>query len=464
MWRIKSEPTGWSDMWADLHKKRPIKWGDAQEQYKSKLISADEAAALVKSGDKIRNNGAPVWPMAFIRALKRRKNELENVRIEQMMNINPTGDDLDLTTPDCEGHFFLGSWFTLDKRVRDSINAARAASVPMNYGENHLSMLRYAKHDFFITEVPAPDKHGFFNNALGTSDTPEGLLTSDKVIFVINDQLPRGLGPENWLHISQADYIVEDSHQLPIIPSIPSTDAEKAMGTFIADLIEDGSTLQLGIGGVPGTVAMLLKDKKDLGLHSEMLGDTALYLIKEGAMNGLYTKTRPGKMVYTFVLGTQELYDWLDDNPIAESWPVSYVNDPNVIASNPKQVSINSAIEVDITGQVCAESIGHKHYSGSGGQLLFALGALWSPGGKSFIALPSTQTIKGQMTSTIVPQLKPGAIVTTPRSLANYIVTEYGVAQLRGKDHKQRINELISIAHPDFRADLRADAKRNGLI
>lgn len=465
MWRTKSEPTGWSEIWTGFFKRRPVTLNNWREQYERKLITTEEAAAMVKSGDKIRVNGTPLWPVAFIRALKKRKNELENVRIEHMMTVNATGDpELDLSTPDCVGHFSIGSWFTLDQRLRNSINAGRAVAVPHNYGENHLSLLRYTENEYFVEEVTAPDKHGFVNNALGSGDSLESMLTAKKVIFVVNDKLPRGLGPENYRHISQADFICEDSHLPLVLPQIPPKEIEIAMGTLIADLIENGSTLQFGIGGVPGAVARLLKDKEDLGLHSEMLGDSALYLAKAGALNGLYTKTRPGKFVYTFALGSQELYDWIDENPMAEAWPVSYVNDPNVIASNPKHVSINSAIEIDITGQVCAESIGHKHYSGSGGQLLFALGASWSPGGKSFIALPSTQVVKGELTSTIVSQLKTGAIVTTPRTVVNYVVTEYGVAQLQGKDHKQRVEELISIAHPDFRNDLRAEANRNGFI
>ncbi len=460
MWRYKILPSAWADFY-DTRKMIVNNW---PEIYRRKLVSAEEAAALVKSGDRLRLNAACAWPTGYVRALMKRKNELENVRIEHVLTLELTDPSLNYSAPDCKGHFFCGSWFTTNRPLKEAIWDGRAAHVPHNFGENHLIQFRYLMDDFFVTEVSAPDKFGFCSVSTCVSHVPESLITSKKVVFEINDKQPRGLGPEAMVHISQADYLIENSHPLPELLQMPPSEMEKTMGSMIADLIEDGSTIQLGIGGLPGAVAMFLKDKRNLGLHSEMLGDAALFLVKEGAMDGFANSIRPGKLVYTFAMGSKELYDFVDDNPMLEAWPVSFTNNPAVIANNTKQIAINAAIEVNLTGQVCSESIGHKHYSGTGGQLLFTLGSFSSPGGKSFITLPSTQMVKGQPVSTIVMELKPGAVVTTPRTVVDYVVTEQGVAQLKGKDCPQRAKELIAVAHPDFRDQLRFEARKENLI
>lgn len=460
MWRYKIEPTPWSD----LYKTRNIKLNNWRELYKAKTVAAEEAAALVKSSYRLRFNSACAWPTGFVRALMKRKTELENVRIEHVLTLELSNPELNYSAKDCLGHFFVGSWFTTDKVLRDGINEGRHAAVPCNYGENSIIQFRYLEDDIFVTEVSAPDKHGFCSVCTCVGHVPESLITAKKVIFEVNNKQPRGLGPEAFVHISQADYIIENHHPLPIFPALEPTENDKVMGHMIADLVEDGSTIQLGIGGLPNAAALFLKDKKNLSLHSEMLGDAALYLIKEGAMNGSLNPVRPDKLVYNFAMGSQELYDFLDDNPACEAWPVSYTNDPYIISINMKPVAINAALEVDLTGQVCSESIGHRHYSGTGGQLLFTLGAFKAPGGKSFITLPSTQLVNDKPVSTIVRELKPGAVVTTPRTVVNHVVTEYGVAQLRGKDCKERAKALIAIAHPDFRDQLHFEAKKLNLI
>ena len=460
MWRYKIEPTPWSSLYTTRH----ISVNNWKETYRAKTVTVEEAAALVNNSDRIRLNAACAWPTGFVRALVKRKNELENVRIEHVLTLELSNRELNYAAKDCVGHFYVGSWFTTDKVLRDAINDGRGACVPHNFGENSIIQFRYLEDDIFVTEVSAPDKHGFCSVCTCVGHVPESMITAKKVIFEVNDQQPRGLGPEAMVHISQADYIIENNHPLPILAQLPPTENEKVMGSIIADLVEDGSTIQLGIGGLPGAVALFLKDKKDLSLHSEMLGDAALFLIKEGAMNGRLNPIRPDKLVYDFAMGSKELYDFIDDNQLLEAWPVSFTNDPYVMSNNAKQVAINAALEVDLTGQVCSESIGHRHYSGTGGQLLFTLGAFRSPGGKSFITLPSTQVVNGRPVSTIVHELKPGAVVTTPRTVVNYVVTEHGVAQLRGRDCRERAKELISIAHPDFRDQLRFEAKKLNLL
>ena len=460
MWQYKIEPTSCRN----LYKPRHININSWQAAYRAKIITAKEAAALVKSGDCLRLNGAGVWPTGFVRELVKRKNELENVRVEHMLTLELSNPELNYTAKDCEGHFFVGSWFTTDKVLREAINEGRAACVPHNFGENNLIQLRYLEDDFFVTEVSAPDKHGFCSICTCVGHGIESLKTAKKIIFEVNEEQPYGRGPEAMVHVSEADYIIENNHPLPALSQVPPTEIEKKIGHFIADLIEDGSTIQLGIGGLPNAVALFLHDKKNLGLHSEMLGDAALYLVKAGAMDGSMNVTRPGKLIYDFAMGTKELYDFIDDNHLLEAWPVAYTNDPYVISNNPKQIAINAALAVDLTGQVCSESIGHRHYSGTGGQLIFTLGAFYSPGGKSFITLPSTQIVSNKPVSTIVHELMPGAVVTTPRTIVNYVVTEYGVAQLRGKDCRGRAEALISIAHPDFRDQLRFEARKLHLI
>ncbi len=460
MWRYKIDTSPWND----LFKTRSITVCNWREIYKSKTVSAENAASIIKSGNRIRLNAACAWPTGFVRALMKRKNELEDVRIEHVLTLELSNPELNYAAKECAGNFFAGSWFTTDKVLRDAINEGRCACVPHNFGENGIIQFRYIEDDVFATEVSAPDKHGFCSVCTCVGNVPESMVTAKKVIFEVNDHQPRGLGPESMVHISQADYIIENNHPLPVLPQIPPSENEKIMGAMIAELVEDGSTIQLGIGGLPGAVALFLKDKRNLGLHSEMMGDAALYLIKEGAMNGSYNPIRPDKIVYDFAMGSKELYDFIDDNHHLEAWPVSFTNDPDMIAKNNKLVAINAALEVDLTGQVCSESVGHRHYSGTGGQMLFTLGAFKSPGGKSFITLPSVQMVNNKPVSTIVHELKPGAVVTTPRTIVNHVVTEYGVAQLRGKDCKQRAQELISIAHPDFRSQLRFEAKKLNLI
>ncbi|MCK9231117.1 MAG: acetyl-CoA hydrolase/transferase C-terminal domain-containing protein [Dehalococcoidales bacterium] len=460
MWQYKVEPT----LWRESYKPRSININKWEEAYRQKTITAEEAVSFVENDSTIRLSGGCLWPNGYVRALMRRKKELQNIRIDHMLTLEMSDPELNYAAKDCKGHFFVGSWFTTDKVLRDAVNEGRAAHVPHNFGENNLIQIRYQKDDFFVTEVSAPDKHGFCSISTCVSHVPENLTTSKKIIFEVNDQQPYGRGPEAMVHISQADYIIENSHPLPVFPFQQPTDIEKAIGHFIADLIEDESIIQLGIGGLPNAVALFLKDKKHLGMHSEMMGDAALYLVKSGALDGSPNLSRPGKLIYDFAMGSQELYDFTDENHFLEAWPVSYTNDPHIISNNPKQIAINAALQVDFTGQVSSESIGHRHYSGTGGQMLFTLGAFYSPGGKAFITLPSTQQVDNEPVSTIVHELLPGAIVTTPRSIVNYVVTEYGVAQLRGKSCVERARELIAIAHPNFRDQLRFEAKKLKLL
>ena len=287
---------------------------------------------------------------------------------------------------------------------------------------------------------------------------------ADIVIIEVNPNMPRTFG-DSVVHIRDIDYVIEVDYKVPALAEVPITEKDRIIGKYIADLIEDGSTIQLGIGGIPNAVAAELMNKKDLGVHTEMLTDGMADLYKAGVITGKYKTLMPGKMVATFVLGTQKLYDFVDDNPAVQIMRGSWVNDPYVIGQNYKMVSINTTMEIDLTGQCCSESIGHVQFSGTGGQADTAIGAQMSEGGKSIIALHSTANVRvpGQeervTVSKIVARLAHGAAVTLSRNDVDYVVTEYGVASLRGTSLRERVKALINIAHPDFREQLEREAR-----
>ncbi len=428
------------------------------DDYRKKLTTPEEAVSLVKSGDRVYLSGNAAAPYVLMKALAERKDELQNVELVHVLLL---GDD-PLSKPGMEGHFRHNSLF-VGSADRKAVNEGRADYVPIHLHE--IPRLFYRKLlpiDVAIIQVSPPDEHGFMSYGVEVLATKAAVETARIVIAQVNDKMPRTLG-DSFVHVSRVAKIVEVSENLPELERKPATDVEKKIAEYIADLIEDGSTLQLGIGGIPDAVLELLSGvKRDIGIHTEMVSDGVMEGIESGMITGARKTLHMGKVIATFILGSRKLYEFVHDNPIFEMHPVDYTNDPFVIAQNDNMIAINSALEVDLTGQVCSDSIGTYIYSGFGGQVDFIRGAGAAKNGKPIIALPSTA--KGGTISRIVPVLKQGAGVVTTRADVHYVVTEYGVAFLHGKNLKERAKELIKIAHPDFREELERAAKERKLL
>jgi len=433
------------------------------QNYKSKLRTPDEAVSIVKSGDKIVMHGNTAFPMTLINALVARKDELENVQILHALTVG----DLPYLRPGMEKSFRHISFF-MGAAARKAVNEGRADFTPIYLHEYPLLFAKgIIKPNIAFVHLSPPDEHGFcsFGVEVGIMKTPAE--NSEIIIAQINPQMPRALG-DSFIHISKLTYIVEVDEPIPELPQIKEDatpemlEVYRKIGENIAELIEDGSTLQMGIGAIPDSVTRFLDVKKDLGIHSEMFSDGIIDLVNKGVITNKRKKLHVGKTIAGFVLGSRKLYDYIDNNPSIEFHPQEYVNDPFVVAQNYKMVAINSALEVDITGQVCADSIGSKLYSGFGGQVDFIRGAARSDGGKPIIALPSTT--KDFKISRIVSTLKPGAGVVTNRADVHYVITEYGIAYLHGKSIRERVHQLINIAHPDFRDELKFYAKKSNYI
>ncbi len=425
--------------------------------YKSKLCDVKEAVSLVKSGDTIYISGNAATPFDLLEGLAERKDELEDVEVTHVLLL---GND-PLSQPGMEEHFRHNSLF-VGPADRKAVNEGRADYIPVFLYE--IPALFYAGQieiDVAIVQVSSPDEHGFMSLGVECLSSKAAVETAKKVVVQVNAKMPRTLG-DSFVHISQADKIVEVSKELPQLETKEFTDTEQKIGGFIADLVEDGFTLQLGIGGIPNAALKAMEGKKNLGIHTEMVSDGIMEAVEKGVVTGAKKNMHPFKVIATFYLGSNKLYEYIDNNPMFETHPTIYTNNPFVIAQNDNMVAINSAIEVDITGQVCSDSIGTRIYSGFGGQVDFIRGAAQSKGGKPIIALPATA--RGGELSRIVPRLKEGAGVVTTRADVHYIVTEYGVAFLHGKNLRERARALINIAAPQFREELEAEAKRRNLI
>lgn len=427
------------------------------DDYKSKLCSAPDAVNLIKSGDRVYYGGNAAIPIGLVEALAGRYEELENVQLNHVLLL---GED-PLSRPEMEGHFRHNSLF-VGPADRKAVNEARADYMPIFlYQIPRLFRSGIIDLDVAMVQVSPPDMHGFMSLGVETLAAKAACQCAKKVVVEVNDRMPRILG-DSFIHVRQADAIVETSRPLPNLISKPSTDIELSIGRHIVKLIDDGSTIQMGIGGIPDAVYASMEGLSDLGVHTEMISDGAMRAIQSGIVTGAKKSLHPGKVIITFALGSAELYEFLDNNPFIEAHPVEYVNDPFVISQNDNLVAINSAIEVDLTGQVCSDSIGSYIYSGFGGQVDFIRGAARSKGGKPIIAVPATAK-SGEM-SRIVPFLKEGAGVVTSRADVHYVVTEFGVAQLFGKNLRERAEALIGIAAPRFRDELLAAAKKRKLI
>lgn len=427
------------------------------DEYKSKLVSADEAVKVIKSGDWVDYGGFCGQVRDLDEALAKRKDELSGVNIFSTVNPYPTKvNEVDLTGETFAWH----SW-----HVSGVDRAIAKTGKPVYFCPLRFSELpRYVRErverlDVAMLQVAPMDKYGFFNFGPQCAAAWATCDRAKVIIVEVNENQPRCLGGyHEGIHISEVDYIVEGSNQpLASAGNPPITEIDNKVAELVVEEITDGSCIQLGIGGMANAVGVAIaeSDLKDLGCHTEMLVDSYLDMYKAGKMNGKKKTIDPGKMVFTFALGSKELYDFIDDNPICASYPVDYVNKPSMIALNDKVMSINNAIEVDIYGQVNSESVGTRHISGTGGQLDYVLGAYESKGGKTFICLPSVNIGKdGSIKTRIVPTLGTGAIVTDPRSTADYIVTEYGKIALKGMSVWQRAEGLINIAHPEARDGL----------
>lgn len=431
-----------------------MKW---TELYRSKLTTAGKALEVVHSGQRVLIHQGCNEPEDLVKALVNRGPELQNVEVIHMATMGSA----DYTRPEFEGHFRHSTFF-IGGNVRQAVQEGRADYVPIFLHEiEGLFTSGAVPIDVALIQCSRPDDYGYMSLGTGIDVTLTAAKCARHVIAEVNDQCPRTLG-DTFLHVSKVNAIVECSHPLAEMKPHEITDTHRAIARHIAGLIPDGATLQTGIGGIPDAVLGFLVDRHDLGVHTEMFSDGLIDLIQAGVVNNEKKTLHPHKVIAGFVLGTKRLFDFIDDNPIFEFHPTHYVNDPFIIAQNDRMVSINSAIEVDITGQVCADSMGDLPYSGFGGQVDFIRGAAHAKGGLPIIALPATA--KSGQVSRIVPMLQPAAGVVTSRADVHYVVTEFGVAYLHGKSLRQRAEALIAIAHPDFRDRLTAAAKEMGIL
>jgi 4-hydroxybutyrate CoA-transferase len=425
---------------------------DINTRYQSRVCTAEEAVRNIKSNMRLFMTGNCSVPRTLLGALVEYAPNLENVEICQALTIGPA----DYVKPGMEKHLRVNTMF-ISANTRKAVQEGRADFTPVLLSEFTLLFKnKVLPIDVALIHVSPPDEHGFCSLGVEVGLTKSPAESANIIIAEVNQQMPRTLG-DSFIHVSRINHLVPVDYPLPEMAmgtEEASEDTER-MARYIAELIPDGATMQMGIGAIPDAVLKYLFEKKDLGIHTEPCSDGVIDLVEAGVLTNARKTLHPGKMVAGFILGTNRLYRWVDDNPLIELHPTEYVNDPFTIARNDRMVAINSAIEVDLTGQVCADSIGPKLYSGVGGQLDFIYGASRSKGGVPIIALPSVTVLRdGTVVSRIVPMLKQGAGVVTSRNHVHYVITEYGVAHLYGKSIRQRTHALISVAHPDFRDDL----------
>ena len=427
-------------------------------------ISAADAAALVKSGDWVDYGLNGAQPIVFDRALAERVNELREVKIRSGLALAPRA--VLAADPKAE-HFTMLAWHFsgADRKAHD---AGITHYIPMNFGEAPDYYRRFIERvDIACLQTAPMDAHGFFN--FGPAVTYLKAVTERAKILIVetNPHIPRVFGAEESVHASEVDFVLEgEATPVPQLPSAPPNEVDRAVARLIAAEIEDGSCLQIGIGAMPNAVCSMLKQAgvKELGIHTEMLVDGIHELYEAGVVTGQHKQINRGQLVFTFALGSQALYDFIHQNPAAQSFPVDYTNLPDNIARNERVVSINNTTQIDLQGQAASESSGHRHISGTGGQLQFVRGAYASKRGKSFMCLSSVYERNGKRASRIVTTLTPGNIVTTPRTDMMYVVTEYGVVNLKGLSVPERAKALIGIAHPEFREPLEREAREKNLI
>lgn len=450
-------------MRAIVKKLTPVR--EIQEAYNAKLVTADEAVKVVKSGDQIHLGLFCGVVVDLEKALAKRSDQLTDVTVCTTMWSYAQPPEILKADPKAEHFHYCSTHLTGTERKQNK--AGNCWFLPVQFRENP-KFYEECRDVFDVAMLQAApmDASGNFNLGPQVAEYWGVLRNCKKIIVEVNENMPVNNGMENYLNINQVDYVVEGSNTpLPTITAKEASEAEKQMAEHIVKLIESGSTLQLGTGGFPNYVGKLIaeSDIDDLGCHTEMFVDAYLHLYEAGKLTNNKSINK-GKMTYTFAMGSKELYDWIDGNQMMQVAPVDYVNDVEVISQNEKMISVNSCLQVDLFGQVNSESSGLQHIGGTGGQLDFVMGAFKSKGGKSFLCTPSTRTLKdGTKESLILPVLPTGSIVSTPRSAVHYIVTEYGAVNLKGKNTYERAELLISIAHPDFREELTRQAEKMGI-
>jgi 4-hydroxybutyrate CoA-transferase len=425
---------------------------DLNNLFKSRIVTAEEAVSHIKSGDRVFLSGNCSVPQTLLAALVDYAPALQDIEIIQALTIGPA----DYVAPEMEGHLRVNTIFAssnnrsaVQKGIAD-FTPVLLSEFPLLFRDGHLPL------DVALVHLSPPDNYGFCSIGIEVGLTKSAANAAKIIIAEVNQQMPRTLG-DSFIHISKLDYILPVDYPLTemIMGDDKTSNVSEQIAGYITELIPDGATMQMGIGAIPDAVLKHLFTKKDLGIHTELFSDGVIDLVEAGVLTNAKKTLHTGKIIAGFVIGSSRLYDWVDDNPLIELHPTEYVNDPFIIAQNDRMIAINSAIEVDLTGQVCADSIGPKIYSGVGGQFDFIYGASRSKGGVPIIALPST----AKNFSRIVPMLKQGAGVVTTRNHIHYVVTEYGIADLYGKTIRQRANLLIKIAHPRFREDLYREAR-----
>src|SRR5512135_2760606 len=420
--------------------------------FQQRTVTSEEAVRSIKPGHRCFLTGNCSVPQTVMKALVECAPSLHDVEIVQVLTIG----NADYVKPGMEEHLRVNTLFISDN-VRPAVNEGRADFTPMFLSEIPKSFRTVLPVDVALVQVSPPDDHGYCSFGVEVGVTKAAAQAAKIVIAEVNQQMPRTLG-DSFVHVSKLTHIIPVDYKLPEVQMGSTSEIAGQIAKHIAGLIPDGATLQTGIGAIPDAVLQQLTGHKNLGIHTELFADGIIDLVERGIINGERKSLHMGKIVAGFMLGTQRLYDFVNDNPMFEMHPSEYVNDPFVIAQNERMVAINSAIEVDLTGQVCADSIGPRLYSGVGGQVDFIYGASRSTGGIPIIAMASTTLVKGQVTSRIAPMLKQGAGVVTSRNHVHYVVTEFGVADLYGRTIRQRAKALINIARPDFRAELEKQA------
>jgi 4-hydroxybutyrate CoA-transferase len=425
---------------------------DWRQIYRARLAPADEAVAAVQSGDRVVVGHAAGAPEELLKALVAQKARLRAVEMVHMLCLGDGG----YLAEELEPHFRFNGIF-VGANARKAVEENRGDYTPCYFHQFPSLFKEQLPVDAALIQVTRPNAEGFCSFGVSCDYTKPAAHLARTVIAEVNDRMP-WVGGDNLIHVSELDRIVEASHPLFELPLPKIGETERLIGGHCAELVEDGATLQLGIGAIPDAVLMFLKEKKDLGIHSEMFSDGLIDLVHLGVVNGSRKSIHKGELVTTFLMGSQRLYDFVDHNEQVKLYPVDYVNHPTVIMQNSRMVSINSCLEVDLMGQVGSESIGLRQFSGVGGQVDFVRGAAMSPGGRSIIAVPATAA--GGKLSRIVPFLAQGAAVSTPRNDVDFVVTEFGIAHLKGRTLRQRAQSLIAIAHPAFRDGLAEEFDR----
>ncbi|MGE5380014.1 MAG: acetyl-CoA hydrolase/transferase family protein [Methylocystaceae bacterium] len=431
-----------------------------QADYQSKLCSPEQAAALVKSGDVISLSGGTSVPVGFCEALGERAAELKGVTLLMGFALRK----YQVMQPELHDSFHIETVF-VGQMERQCIKAGNASYVPIHLQQVG-AWLDNRKPNMVAVTVTPPDEDGYMNRTCYAALTHRrAFQAADTVVVEVNPETPWLNGQDFKIHVSEVDHIIEQCTPITEIQDIPITDTEREIAGHISEMIPDGATIQLGLGGLANAIGYMLRDKRDLGMHAEVVSNSVMELMKCGAVNGSRKTYMPGKVVGTYCVGNRELFEFVDHNPDFEFCEVETTNDPLIIARNENLISINNALMIDLTGQVASESIGHYQYSGTGGQVNFVQGARLSPGGISILALSSTyRDNKGNIQSRILPDFPVGTVVTTSRCDVQYVVTEFGVASLQYKSIAERVRQLVLVAHPDYREELIVKARKAGWI